>query len=239
MDSATRHQKQRAVLIAAGGTGKRFGSERPKQLLPLAGYPVLHHTLQKFERSTAVERIVVIANKEWIEEITEIANTVVRSKHLQVVAGASSRNASVECGLSVVPESCEFVLVHDGVRPLVSAELIERVALTMNSNRAVLPVVSAVDLLASIDEEIVTGFPSRTAVWNGQSPQGFRASDLRAAFAYAREACLPDYPTLYELLLAWDPTIIIKAIPGEASNLKITLPLDKIIAGQLLLADNV
>lgn len=225
------------VIVAAGGLGSRFGGVKPKQLVEIAGHTVLHYTLRRFDTCDVVDRVVVAANGVWIDEIRRLAANAVTSKPISVVEGAGSRNASIEKALEFVPKNVEFVLVHDGVRPLVSHSLINSVAAALKAHRSVVPVVQAIDLLAVVENNIATRFLSRAEVWNGQSPQGFRVADLRAAFDHAARLKTSEFATLFELLHSWDPTINICAIPGEPANIKITLPIDQIVAGQLILAE--
>ena len=223
------------AVVVAGGQGSRFGSDIPKQLVSLAGYPILHHTLRKFEEAASVSYVVVVANPDWNAEIVDIANYALRRTPHHVVDGGPSRNSSVARAIAELLDVAgeTLVLVHDGVRPFANEDVILRVAKALEQFRAVIPVIPSADPLVSIDGESVRGFEKRSEVVRGQSPQGFILDDLRRAFASGRS--IDDFETLFELLLSVDPGITIGHVAGDMHNIKITTPIDRAIAGQIIM----
>jgi len=228
------------AVILAGGTGSRFGGPTPKQLARLAGHPVLHHTLHRFDEPTLIDSVVVVANTEWISEILDACESALRAVPFIVADGGQSRNESVRNALQALNDyAAARVLVHDGVRPLVTRSLIERVAEELRRERCVIPVVPSVDPIVVVEKQRAVAFGDRSAVYRGQSPQGFLLEDLRRVFcddtSNSREVLAA--PTIYEVLMRATPGLIPKVIDGDLSNIKITMPVDHMIAGRLLLEE--
>lgn len=223
------------AIIVAGGQGSRFGSDIPKQLVSLAGYPILHHTLRRFEQAASISQIIVVANQDWIAEIADISSYVLRYTPHQVVGGGASRNESIGHAVGALNELPDdtLILVHDGVRPFVSEDTILRVAKALEHFCAVIPVVPSVDPLVCIDGREVKNFAKRSDVVRGQSPQGFILKDLRRAFTPGQE--VGHFDTLFEFLLAGDPELTIGHVEGDLNNIKITSPIDRAIAGQIIM----
>jgi 2-C-methyl-D-erythritol 4-phosphate cytidylyltransferase len=225
------------ALVLAGGVGSRFARDKPKQLALLAGHPVLFHTLRRFDTTSDVREIVVAVNPDWKDEISEVASDAVRRKPLHLVDGGESRNSSIAAGLAAVSEPEARILVHDGVRPLVSHELIERVASALLGAEMVVPVIDSIDPLLEIEGERAVTFLSRDTHRRGQSPQGFWASTLRDVLREASHGPEKQFATLFELVLHFRPGMDIATVPGDLNNLKITVPVDHMIAGRLLLEE--
>lgn len=223
------------AVIAAGGKGSRFNSDIPKQLVSLAGYPVLHHTLRRFEQAASVDRIVISANRDWRSEITDIAEYALRQTPYQIVDGSTTRNESIQSAVRAldIMHDETIVLVHDGVRPFVDEDLILRVAKALEHFRAVIPIIPSADPLVRITADGVQSFEERTCVVRGQSPQGFILGDLRRAFD--SEVAPGAFDTLFELLLAVDPHIAIGHVKGSLNNIKITTPIDRAVAGHIMI----
>lgn len=225
------------AVVLAGGAGTRFGAVRPKQLALLAGSPVLHHVLRRFDIDR-IDRIVVAANTEWEAEIRAIADDAVRGRDVTVVAGSGDRNSSLLNGLEGAQvEGDAKVLVHDSVRPLVTRSLICRVIDALEPGVGCLPVIPSADALPVVRKGQVLDFADRRTVMRGQSPQGFMATDLVEAFSTCPREDLGRLSTAYEVLLQQLDGYRIEAVEGEHQNLKITLPVDHMIAGRLLLEE--
>lgn len=228
-----------AVAVAlAGGTGSRFGTGTPKQLVRIAGHSILHHSLRRLDESGQFDSLVVAANPDWSDEISQICSRAIFETPWSIVDGGDERNLSVYSAIKelTVPEA--KVLVHDSVRPLVTEILIRRVVNALDESRAVLPIVPSVDPLVEVSEEgRVASFPSRQAYHRGQSPQGFWLSDLRSAMSAAAPEELGRFSTIYELMRFKLADYPIATVEGDLNNLKVTMPVDQMIAGQLLLGD--
>ena len=204
------------VVVAAGGSS-RFGSD--KQKVRIGEKTVLELSVAAAESVGSV----VIATKA--EFVTEIEKTFSSNQNVKsVVAGGSTRTASVSAGLTVVPETAEIVLVHDGARPLASQTLFKRIADEINAGvDAVVPAIEIKDSLRSIKGHEV----SRTEIVAVQTPQGFKASTLRAA--YLKQDEFSDDASKVEA-----EGVKVEIIEGEPNNLKITHPVDLLVARQIL-----
>lgn len=227
---------QRCVaIVVAGGQGSRFGSGVPKQLVNLGGHPILHHTLRRLDEASAVTGVIIAANREWQTEIAEIAEYSLRKTPHVVVDGGSSRNESILSALEPLATLDQNlpILVHDAVRPFIKDEIISRVLEGLREHRAVIPVVASADPLVRVSGDTVVAFEERTEVYRGQSPQGFYLGDLKRAFSNRDD--LGSYATAFEVLRSHDPEIAIGYVDGDMDNIKITTPVDHVIAGQLLL----
>lgn len=225
------------AVILAGGVGSRFSSGAPKQLANLAGHPILHHTVRRFADCRFIDSLFIAANPEWHDQIERIVRRAVHDKPWVLVDGGESRNDSVHAAVDSMADVEARVLVQDGVRPLVSEELILRVVERLETARSVVPVIPSADPLVLVDGTRVGHVVSRETHMRGQSPQGFWLSDLRAAFCSGQQNSAGDYSTLFEFLAARIEGFETQTVDGEFSNIKVTMPVDRMIAGQILLGD--
>lgn len=202
------------TIVVAAGRGDRFG--RDKQIADLSGRPVLSHSVAA--ASKVSDGVVVVTAADRQEAVTDLT----RGFDLvsKVVPGGPTRSSSVRAGLAVVPKEATVVLVHDGARPLASVDLFRRVvASVVDGADAVVPGVAVSDSL----RKACGGVLERETVVAVQTPQGFSARSLRDAHRSGGEAS--DDATLVE---AAGGRVVV--IDGEATNLKITVPLDLAIA---------
>jgi len=201
-----------AVVVAAG-SGSRFGTK--KQFLDLGGQRVVDRAVRI---AAAHSRgVVVVLPADAVDSEVAVSGAV-------VVAGADSRSGSVRCGLAAVPHDATVILIHDGARPLASDDLYERVVASVAGGAdAVVPVVAVTDTIRHRSSGVV----DRGQLVAVQTPQGFRASVLRAAHQPGEEAT--DDATLVE---ACGARVVL--VDGERDNIKITDPSDLEIARLLL-----
>ncbi len=128
-----------SVIITAGGTGKRMGAPIPKQFMEVAGKPMLFHTISLFHHHNPNAQILITLPESWIDHWSELVNTYQFDVEHEVIAGGKERFHSIQNALHQCQES--IVLVHDGVRPLVSSETLNRCLAAMETHNAVVPVV--------------------------------------------------------------------------------------------------
>lgn len=227
------------ALIPAAGQGKRMGNQVNKQFLCLAGLPILVHTLTVFERHPRIDAIVLVCREEEQDfcrkEIVEKFNL---KKVVAVVAGGDERQQSVYNGLQALPPDTELVVVHDGARPFVSAEVIDRTlegAFEALERGACAAAIAAVPVKDTIKEAgpggVVAGTPDRTRLWQVQTPQVFAAGLLREAHDQARRDGFAgtDDGALVEHL--GRP---VQLVPGTYENIKITTAEDLAIGEAIL-----
>lgn len=213
------------AIIPAGGAGRRMESGTPKQYLPLAGIPVLAHTLQAFHRSGVIDQIFLAVPEVDIPEVRRrIVLKYGLSKVVLVLAGGAERQDSVGHALAHVREEQEIVLVHDGVRPFVSGDLIGRAVAAAIAYGAAAVGVPVRDTVKEADATgWVTKTVSRKGLWLVQTPQAFRRPLLVQAYqrAAADGFCGTDDASLVERM-----GIPVRMIPGDWDNIKMTTPED-------------
>ncbi|MFO1519879.1 MAG: 2-C-methyl-D-erythritol 4-phosphate cytidylyltransferase [bacterium] len=217
------------ALIVAGGIGKRVGGDLPKQFQNVAGQPLLFHTLRAFETCPEVDEIFLVLPEEWIDYFKGLSPSF--SKLKGVVRGGQTRQDSTRAGFQKV-SSGGIVLVHDGARPLVSLETIRNCIETAREYGAALAASPASDTIKESDEKgFVSATHDRKKIHQAQTPQAFRFDWLKEALesAYSKGIQATDEAALVEQM--GKP---VKLVFSEASNIKITHPVDLIVAEALL-----
>ncbi len=213
------------VVIVAGGSGSRMGADVPKQFLLLSGQPILLHTIRAFE--PYADEMVVVLPAGQVERWREMAHRCNIEASHKVCVGGASRFESVRNGLAALGE-CDLVAIQDGVRPLLSAKMIERGLECAASHGAAIPIVDAVDSFRIVEGDTLAVI-DRARLKAVQTPQIFAAEGLRKAYEAEADARFTDDATVVELagqkLAYYD---------GERRNIKITTPEDLLIAEALL-----
>ena len=216
-----------AVIIVAGGAGSRMQSNVPKQFLPLAGKPVLMHTLEAFHafrRDLQIVLVLPAGQMNYWQELCK-ARPGFAVPH-SLVAGGETRFHSVRCGLAAA--SGRLTAVHDGVRPLVSGDTLERCFRAAARWGAAVPVVEPVDSMRCLVEGGSRAV-DRSAYRLVQTPQVFRTSLLKEAYLQAYTSRFTDDASVVE---AMGHTIHL--VEGNRENLKLTTPFDMMVAEALL-----
>lgn len=218
---------ERSTIIVAGGSGKRMGAAVPKQFLLLAGRPILCHTIEAFHRFDPAMQLIVVLPKEQIDGWRTLCTTHGFTIEHIVVSGGEERFHSVREGLKEVKHD-GLVAVHDGVRPLVSEDLIDRCFAAAEAHGAAIPVVP---VSSSVRELVGEGSRAvdRSRFRMVQTPQCFRLELLRKAFENPYDPSFTDEATLVERI-----GLVVHLVLGEECNIKVTTPLDLILATTLL-----
>jgi len=221
-----------AVLVPAAGAGLRLGPGGPKALRLLAGEPLLIHAVRRVAAAASVRQIVVAAPAA---DVAAVRSLLAPIAPVTVVAGGAERQESVAIALARVPAEVEIVLVHDAARALTPPELIEAVAAAVRSGApAVIPVLPVVDTIKEVGpgpagtDEIVLGTVDRATLRSVQTPQGFQHRVLAAAHAAATDPLTDDAGLVEKAGLP------VTCVPGSELALKITRPVDLILAEALL-----
>ena len=221
-----------AVIVAAG-EGKRMGRDTSKPFLPLAGRPLILHTLSRFAASHARRVILVAAEKEEskLERLIRSDRKLSRLKWV-LQPGGRRRQDSVKQGLKRLDEDCRVVVIHDGARPFVSPALIDRCVETALKEGAVVvgvPVRNTIKVVSA--SRRVESTPPRDSLWEIQTPQAFRVEIIREAHLAADR----------EGIEATDDAMLVERLgksvallEGDRSNIKITTPEDLLIAEALI-----
>ena len=207
------------VIIGAAGSGKRMGAPVPKQFLKVNGKTILEETVQKFKDSSIVDDITVVAAAEYVP----LCEKLFCGGGVSVVTGGNERQDSIGNALDSLKErgvsDYDIVLVHDGVRPYCSQELIQRVAKDAAEKGAVIAAVPPKDTIRHISE----GTLDRSKLYNVQTPQGFTASILQEAYGKAKE---DGFYGTDDAGLVERNGISVSITEGESTNIKITTPED-------------
>jgi 2-C-methyl-D-erythritol 4-phosphate cytidylyltransferase/2-C-methyl-D-erythritol 2,4-cyclodiphosphate synthase len=213
-----------AIVVAAGRSARMGGTD--KLFAPIGGRPLLAWTLDAIAAVEEVERIVVVTAPERTAEVRAAA--WLPASVVAVVEGGDRRQASVAAGLrafdGTIDDDERIVLVHDGARPLVSSDLVREVIRATAEHGAAIPVVPVAETLKRIDGELVAGTVDRDGLASAQTPQGIRASVFRAALDHYPADGPETWTDEASLLEAC--TIAVHVVPGDPSNLKVTLPAD-------------
>ncbi|WP_114860150.1 bifunctional 2-C-methyl-D-erythritol 4-phosphate cytidylyltransferase/2-C-methyl-D-erythritol 2,4-cyclodiphosphate synthase [Azospirillum brasilense] len=207
------------ALIVAAGSGQRFGAERPKQYLDLAGQSVLRRTVEAFRRHPKVSAVRVVINPAF----RDLYDAAVAGLDLpEPVVGGASRQDSVRNGLEALADSAPgLVLIHDAARPLIDAGTIDAVIAALDTHPAALAAVPVADTLKRGEDGLVAGTVDRSGLWRAQTPQGFRFPDILAAHRAAAGLELTD-----DAAVAERARLPVALVPAREENFKVTTPDD-------------
>lgn len=211
------------VIIGAAGSGKRMGAPIPKQFLKQGGKTILERTVEKFAGCDFVDKIVIVTGEDYLEECKTLCQGLAEEGIIHVTAGGKERQDSIYHAMLLLErlgvKEDALVLVHDGVRPYVSKEVIAAVAKKANEDGAAITAVPPKDTIRHIQE----GTLDRSRLCCVQTPQGFRFGLLKEAFEKAMEEGFygTDDASLVERL-----GHAVAIVPGEYTNIKITTPED-------------
>lgn len=223
------NNSKRYAIIVAGGSGTRFGSEVPKQFLPLDGKAVLMHTIEKFDQTGATIVVVLPAEHQemWMAMCKESNFPVTHT----VATGGKTRFESVKNGIAAIENlnDNDLVAVHDGVRPLASVDLINRCFDTAQATGSAIPVVNPSDSIRQVMEDGTSRQLLRSSLRAVQTPQTFRAELLKGAYDVDESPLFTDDASVVE-----STRHQVTLVEGEVTNIKITTPIDMIIARQLI-----
>ena len=225
-----------AVIVAAG-KGKRMGTEISKQFLPLGGKEILAHTVQKFEKAKNIRDIILVTGADSLQDVQEMAQEYGWEKIVSIVAGGKERQDSVWNGLQQVAADTEIILIHDGVRPFVTEDILNisiETALEMGGCVAGVP---AKDTIKVCDgENIAIATPDRNVLWQIQTPQTFRKELIVKAYEQAKE---DGFVGTDDASFAEHCGYPVKVIMGSYRNIKITTKEDLIIGEAFLKEEQV
>jgi len=215
------------AVIVAGGSGSRMGANLPKQFLLLKDKPVLYYSLKAFLDTYPDLLVILVLPVEYMDMGQEIIDAYFDKDRIRITAGGDSRFQSVKNGLALVEEE-SVVFVHDGVRCLLSAELIRRCyAMAMKTGSAI-PVVPSKDSIRMLTEEGNEAV-DRDIIMLVQTPQTFHSKILLPAFQIDYKDKFTDEATVVEAY-----GLKVSLVEGEETNLKITRPVDMLVAERVL-----
>jgi 2-C-methyl-D-erythritol 4-phosphate cytidylyltransferase len=222
------------AIIVAGGSGERFGSVTGKQLLTVAGMPVLSWSILGVAAAPEVAAVVVVCHPERVEEYLRVAvEPLGLEVSVTVVPGGATRQASVQAGLDSITDPSPIVVVHDGARPLVDPHAVSDAVAVIARGEADGVVVGhpSVDTLKVVDEGVVVDTPDRSRYWEVQTPQAFSSLVLRDAY---RRAAVEGFLGTDDASLVERTGATVRVLEGSRENLKVTRPEDLALIEVLL-----
>lgn len=212
-----------AVVIVAGGSGRRMGGQVPKQYLDLQGKALIIHSIERFIQYDPQMEVVLVLAENHLHFWEKISKSPEVLKRCEIVFGGENRYDSVKNGLELVPEGC-IVGIHDAVRPLVSQNTIDRCYRAAAESGSGIPVVEMIDSVRLLTKKGSENM-ERTLLRRVQTPQVFRSELIRSAYEGEFPASITDDASVYESRHGE-----LTLVPGNAENIKITNATDLEVA---------
>ncbi len=221
------------AIILAGGTGERMGSPTPKQFLKLAGRTVIEHTLQIFENHPRIDEVFIVCNRQFHTLMEELILRSQFKKVTKILSGGATRKDSSRAGVMAVPDDDAKVLLHDAVRPFLSARIIDGCITALDRFPAVDVAIPATDTIIEVnDMQCISQVPPRHMLRRGQTPQAFRAGVIKEAHRMAAREKSVTVTDDCALILRYGLGNIY-VVPGEERNIKITHTEDLFLADKI------
>jgi 2-C-methyl-D-erythritol 4-phosphate cytidylyltransferase len=215
------------AVIVAGGNGTRMNSHLPKQFLLLQSKPILYYTINAFLQAYDDMQIILVLPEDYIAAGQEIIDAFFNYSRIQITAGGRTRFHSVQNGLELIQDE-SVIFVHDGVRCLITPTLIQQCYAGAIANGSAIPVINCKDSVRVLQNDSSQAI-ERSTVKLVQTPQTFHSKILLPAFKIDYKEKFTDEASVVEAF-----GLAIHLIPGQESNIKITQPIDLIIAEELL-----
>ena len=236
-------ERKKYVVVMAAGHGVRMGSALPKQFIELGGRPILQRTIECFVRAVPDIKVITVLPKEYVQGWKNLCSKNNFYYPQLLVEGGITRFHSVRNALKKVPDGA-VVAIQDGVRPLVTPELVSRMFGMMDGCRALIPVLPSVDTLKAVrrvknpsGNEVLETIPDmvldRECIFRAQTPQIFLSEDIRAAYGQAFDTSFTD-----DASVAVKKNIPLSYVEGERYNIKITTQDDLEFAKAILSLKN-
>jgi len=216
------------ALIFAGGTGQRMNTRtRPKQFLELYGKPIIIYTLEAFDNHPDIDGIVVVCLEDWIPFLKKKIEHYDVAKVRAVVPGGRTGQESIRRGLDALEELADddaVVLIHDGVRPLVSSETISDCVASVRERGSAIAVSPAIETILQESDGVVESITDRSECRLAKAPQSFWLADILAAHRWAESEGLQDFIDSASLMKRFGARLF--TVPTGPENIKITTPSD-------------
>lgn len=221
------------AIVVAGGKGVRFGGDRPKQFLEVNGSPIIIHTLRQFERCREIGSVIVVLPAEETAGFQSLMEKFALQKVTRIVAGGATRAQSVKQGLATIDDA-EVVAVHDGVRPLVTPDEIDRVVKAASETGAAILAAGVADTIKDVRSNRVVNTLPRVNLRRALTPQCFRLDILRRAYQQLEQLEAAAVEVTDDSFLVERLGLEIVAVEGSARNIKITREEDLVSAETFL-----
>jgi 2-C-methyl-D-erythritol 4-phosphate cytidylyltransferase len=226
--------RQRTIgVVLAGGIGSRVGMSIPKQLLKIAGKPIIEHTLAIYESAPEIDEVLVMMTPDYINDVERIVQNAGFRKVRAVLAGGATRSESTKLALAAIPDEEGRVLLHDAVRPLLSRRIIRECVNALHHHEAVDVAIPSADTIIEVEDDRIVRIPDRSRLRRGQTPQAFTLPTIRRAYGLADQD--PDFQATDDcsVVLKYLPDVPIFVVEGSEQNIKVTDPVDLFIADKL------
>lgn len=227
-------------VILAGGIGSRMGNvEKPKQFMEIGNKPIIIHTIEKFVINPAFERIIVLSPRQWIKYTQDMVKKYIPlNDKIDVIEGGSTRNETVMNSIRHIEDTYgldddTIIVTHDSVRPFVTHRILEdniRFAREAGACDTVIPATDTI--VESQDNTNISSIPDRSKMYQGQTPQSFRAKKLRDVYYALTEQEKEILTDACKILVLKGEKVHL--VDGEVFNIKITYPHDLRVAESLL-----
>ena len=227
-------------VVLAGGIGSRMGNEeKPKQFMEVGKKPIIIHTIEKFVVQPQFERVIVLSPKAWLNYTKDVIRKYISEKDkIDVIEGGATRNDTIMNAISHIEklygmDEETIIVTHDSVRPFVTHRILEENIRYAKETGACDTVIPATDtIVESADHEVISNIPDRSRMYQGQTPQSFKAWKLRSVF----EALTSEEK---QILTDACKILVLKGekvhlVQGEVSNIEITYPHDLRVAEAIL-----
>ena len=212
-------KKSYGVVIAAGGSGTRFGTDIPKQFVEISGIPIIAHTLSPFQSCKEISEIVIVAHKDYLVFCSDIVKRFGFDKVTSIIEGGSTRQSSVFKGIKAL--NTDYVLIHDAARPVISSEKISICCTEVADCGACALGIPSVDTIkVSLDGEYISSTPDRSTLWQIQTPQCFETKIIKEAYDKVGEDFTDDCAQVEKIGYK------IHVTEGSYKNIKVTTPED-------------
>ncbi|WP_414715059.1 SDR family NAD(P)-dependent oxidoreductase [Stackebrandtia sp.] len=236
MSNAASARPRTVGVILAGGTGERMGLSVPKQLLKVAGKPIIEHTLAVFQASEVIDEIYVMMTPGFVRDVEKIVANQAFGKVRAVLEGGGTRADTTMRAIEALGDRDCNILLHDAVRPLVDQRILRDCVAALDRYEAIDVAIPSADTLITVDttdDEVISTIPERSRFRRGQTPQGFRLGLLRRAYELA--AADPAFTTTDDcgVVRRYMPEVPIHVVAGTEHNMKVTHPIDVYLVDRL------
>lgn len=220
------------AVVFAGGVGKRMGeTEKPKQFLEVAGKPIIIHTLEIFENHEEIDAVIVACLEDWIDYLEGLIQEYGLSKVSKIVPGGASGQMSIFSGVAAAHElypGDSTVLIHDGVRPFISAELISENIRSVKEHGSAISCVSTTETFLITDRKKILEIPERDNSLVAKAPQSFILDDIYKTHLLAQEDGITEAIDSCTLMYHYGKELAV--VMTDYDNIKITTPKDLSLA---------
>lgn len=222
------------AVILAGGVGTRVGLAIPKQLVKIAGRPVIEHTIRALHQSPDIDEIMVLMAPGYVDNVLALNHNGEYPKLTTVLEGGETRNETTKRALDALTYKDAKVLFHDAVRPLVDQRIIHDLVVALDRYDAVDTAIASADTIIKVNSRNeIKSIPPRDRLRRGQTPQAFKLSVLRQAYDLAWQD--PDFSATDDctVVLQYLPDVPIFVVEGTVENMKVTEPIDIVLMDKL------